>query len=138
MSVESRSPCREKKKNREREKVHRNDFAGKKPRQHCCCYPQQQQYTAVHTHRDTNKREMAEQQAPLTASARAGAIEAAKAGDQHGLRRYLDEQGGDVNLRDLDTQGTLLHVSLGFESTAKYCCSIIESARFTFRICIIG
>lgn len=40
----------------------------------------------------------------------AEAIEAAKEGDQHRLRSYLDEQNGDVNLRDLDTQGTLLHV----------------------------
>lgn len=40
----------------------------------------------------------------------AEAIEAAKEGDQHQLRSYLDEQDGDVNLRDLDTQGTLLHV----------------------------
>lgn len=41
----------------------------------------------------------------------AQAVEAAKEGDQHRLRSYLDEQNGDVNLRDLDTQGTLLHVS---------------------------
>lgn len=54
-------------------------------------------------------REMAEP-APLASSIRAEAIDAAKAGDQHRLRSYLDEEGGDVNLRDPDTQGTLLHV----------------------------
>jgi len=39
------------------------------------------------------------------------AIEAAKVGDLHRLRIYLDDHDGDVNARDLDTQGTLLHVS---------------------------
>ncbi|CAM9515587.1 unnamed protein product, partial [Scytosiphon promiscuus] len=39
----------------------------------------------------------------------ADAIDAAKVGDQHRLRSYLDEQDGDVNLRDDSTQGTLLH-----------------------------
>lgn len=42
------------------------------------------------------------------------AIDAAKVGDQHRLRSYLDEQDGDVNLRDDSTQGTLLHVRPAF------------------------
>lgn len=49
-------------------------------------------------------------QAVASAAVCSQAIEAAKEGDQHRLRSYLDEQDGDVNLRDLDTQGTLLHV----------------------------
>ena len=49
----------------------------------------------------------------------ADAVEAAKVGDQHRLRFYLDEHGGDVNARDLDTQGTLLHVS---------CCAAVHAA----------
>lgn len=44
-------------------------------------------------------------------------IDAAKVGDQHRLRSYLDERNGDVNLRDDSTQGTLLHVS-----PAPRCC----------------
>lgn len=43
------------------------------------------------------------------------AMDAAKVGDQHRIRLYLDRFGGNVNLRDRETQGTLLHVS-------KYCC----------------
>lgn len=39
------------------------------------------------------------------------AMDAAKDGDQHRIRLYLDRFGGNVNLRDRETQGTLLHVS---------------------------
>ena len=39
------------------------------------------------------------------------AMDAAKVGDQHRIRLYLDRFGGNVNLRDRETQGTLLHVS---------------------------
>lgn len=39
------------------------------------------------------------------------AVDAAKVGDQHRIRLYLDRFGGNVNLRDRETQGTLLHVS---------------------------
>lgn len=56
---------------------------------------------------------------PPSDSERAGAIDAAKAGDQHRLRSFLDEQGGDVNLRDVDTQGTLLHVSVRYSISKK-------------------
>ena len=44
------------------------------------------------------------------------AMDAAKVGDQHRIRLYLDRFGGNVNLRDRETQGTLLHVS-------THCCS---------------
>ena len=37
-------------------------------------------------------------------------LDAAKRGDQHFLRSYLDQFEADVNLRDDETQGTLLHV----------------------------
>lgn len=39
-------------------------------------------------------------------------IDAAKYGDQHRIRVYLDQFEGDVNLRDNETHGTLLHVRL--------------------------
>lgn len=45
------------------------------------------------------------------------AVDAAKRGDQHRLRLYLDQFDGDVNLRDDETQGTLLHVSAGSACT---------------------
>lgn len=49
-------------------------------------------------------------------------IDAAKVGDQHRLRSYLDERNGDVNLRDDSTQGTLLHVSLRRLLSDVVCC----------------
>lgn len=42
----------------------------------------------------------------------AKALEAAKRGDPHELRVYLDHFDVDVNLKDDETQGTLLHVRL--------------------------
>lgn len=49
------------------------------------------------------------------------AIDAAKVGDQHRIRLYLDRFGGNVNLRDRETQGTLLHVS-------THCCFATRSS----------
>lgn len=50
--------------------------------------------------------------APLLMDQEAKALDAAKRGDQHELRDYLDHFDADVNLRDDETQGTLLHVRL--------------------------
>lgn len=55
----------------------------------------------------------------ITASCRfEEAIDAAKLGDQHRIRVYLDQFDGDVNLRDSETQGTLLHVRI--DRPARY------------------
>lgn len=54
---------------------------------------------------------MPQEEASIALSPEEEAVDAAKHGDQHRLRLYLDQFDGDVNLRDDETQGTLLHVS---------------------------
>ncbi|CAB1104819.1 unnamed protein product [Ectocarpus sp. CCAP 1310/34] len=56
-------------------------------------------------------------------------IDAAKAGDQHRLRSYLDERNGDVNLRDDSTQGTLLHTPTTFIAEGRRQYAAIKGER---------